>query len=209
MGPVVVVRYSIPEGISIHLSRAHQQLSDHTRKSSPLIHVVTSSKRYSQAHDVKSQGLATSPDDKFLWAAGSDSRLRLYSTSSGQRIMPYPPSSSLSTSAESTMSGGRGTMGGDDQLFGRQIGPKEGNPLRRVFKGKVEHISVRPDDLGLDISVKGEIMRFSRMGQGRHQHRHQDPGGQGDEDQSESEISEESMDLDRAGGIRYELDDLD
>lgn len=100
-------------------------------------------------------------------------------------------------------------MGGDDQLFGRQIGPKEGNPLRRVFKGKVEQISVRPDDLGLDISVKGEIMRFSRMGQGRHQHRHQDPGGQGDGDESESDNSEESMDVDRAGGIRYELDDLD
>ena len=88
--------------------------------------------------------MTTTPDDKFIYAAGSDNRLRLFDTRTGQRIMPE-------LAAE------------EDSLHQRRIGPMEDNPLKRIFQDKIENISVREDNLGVDLSVKGELMRFGAV----------------------------------------------
>ncbi|WWD22685.1 hypothetical protein CI109_107178 [Kwoniella shandongensis] len=78
--------------------------------------------------------MATSQDDRFLFASGSDRRIRCWSTVTGETISP--PSA-----------------------------PADGNdldnPLVRTFNQKISAMSVR-DDLGLDVVVRGELMRFGR-----------------------------------------------
>ncbi|KAK8844761.1 hypothetical protein IAR55_006611 [Kwoniella newhampshirensis] len=81
--------------------------------------------------------MASSPDDRFLFASGSDRRIRCWSTITGEPVRP-PPS---------------GDEGNDVE-----------NPLVRTFNQKVSAISVR-EDLGLDVVVRGELMRFGRREQ--------------------------------------------
>ena len=93
------------------------------------------------------QGLTTTPDDKFIYAAGSDNRLRLFDARSGHRVMPD-------------------LVAEEDSLHQRRIGPSEDNPLKRIFQDKVENITVREDNLGVDLSVKGDLMRFGAVDYG-------------------------------------------
>ena len=91
---------------------------------------------------------------------------------------------------------GTGETSIPDDMLGKQIGPKEENPLRRVFKGRVENICVRPDDWGVDLSVKGEMMRFS--------------GGADSLRQAESGDEESGTESEDEGrGTRYTLDEVD
>lgn len=86
-------------------------------------------------------GLATTPDSRFLFASGSDRRIGLWSTLTGERIHPssdeYP--------------------GPVDASF---------NPLRRVFPSMVQRIAVR-DDYGLSVGCGAEIIHYGKPGGSR------------------------------------------
>jgi hypothetical protein len=83
------------------------------------------------------KGFVTSRDDEILFVAGSDHRIRAWSTITGELIHPreatQPPA---------------------------KPGQEE-NPLRKQFAECVQSIDVS-EDFGLDLTVDGEIQRFGR-----------------------------------------------
>ncbi|GFZ44537.1 hypothetical protein JCM24511_02260 [Saitozyma sp. JCM 24511] len=81
-------------------------------------------------------GLATSPDDQFVFAAGSDKRIRCWSTLTGRRVSP--PIDTL------------------DNLNRGPVGP---SLLSTTFAHRVSAMEVR-DDWGVDVAVQGELQRF-------------------------------------------------
>ncbi|WVQ94155.1 hypothetical protein IAU59_001233 [Kwoniella sp. CBS 9459] len=112
-------------------------------------------------------GMATSPDDKVLFAAGTDRRIRAWSTLSGDPILPpHPPSTSISgwpfieAEAEAGKRRCIGGVWGDTEQEQKEEQAHD-NPLSRVFESRITHLSVT-EDMGLDVVHKGELMRFGR-----------------------------------------------
>ncbi|WWC67310.1 uncharacterized protein I206_101218 [Kwoniella pini CBS 10737] len=85
--------------------------------------------------------MATTPDDKTLFASSSDRRIKAWSIITGNPLIPEP---TVPKSA------------GDPQ---HNI--EEDNPLLRVFKNRVSHLDIN-DEFGLDVVVKGDLFRFGR-----------------------------------------------
>ena len=81
------------------------------------------------------KGLATSSDDEIIYAAGSDCRIRAWSTVTGDRIV------SIHETARTTE------------------WDAKPSPLLTVFPDKVQVLEVR-EDFGLDVAVDGWIERY-------------------------------------------------
>ncbi|AFR92625.1 WD repeat-containing protein 21A [Cryptococcus neoformans C23] len=77
---------------------------------------------------------ALSPSGTHLFASGSDNRIRAYSLLTGSPLTPWP----------------------EDEYH-----QQEENPLVKEFEDKITGLSVR-DDLGLDVVVKGQLLRFAK-----------------------------------------------
>jgi WD repeat-containing protein 21A len=109
--------------------------------------------------------LAVTPDSRFLFASGSDRRIGLWSTITGERIHPIsedePP------------------------------GPSS-NPLKRIFPGLVQKLAVK-EDYGLLMGCGAEVMHFgkSRPGRGRRDFGH----GSGEDDSEESMDEDEEDEM--------------
>lgn len=110
---------------------------------------------------IDDQGMETTPDDKFLFAAGSDNRLRLYSTTNGTRIQPTSSGFATPTS-QSDPSTPFGDTLHPINFASRAIGPLASNPLSRIYEDNITSIGVRNDTWGLDLVVKGHMYRFNR-----------------------------------------------
>ncbi|WWC57597.1 uncharacterized protein I303_100129 [Kwoniella dejecticola CBS 10117] len=95
--------------------------------------------------------LATSPDDKTLFASSSDRRIKAWSTITGNPLIPMPKSKISASDFSRT-----GTCG-----LSNHAQAEDENPLTRVFKHRVSHLDVN-DELGLDVVVKGDLLRFAR-----------------------------------------------
>ncbi|OCF41022.1 hypothetical protein I317_05133 [Kwoniella heveanensis CBS 569] len=125
------------------------------------------------------EGMATSPDDKVLFASGSDRRVRAWSTLTGETIFPsYPPPAIPPPSLrerERECEGAKKTFGADSSFHQNDRGvflggdggvqewqeSEQDNPLYRVYENRVTHLSVT-EGMGLDVVHKGELMRFGR-----------------------------------------------
>ncbi|WVW81278.1 hypothetical protein I302_103269 [Kwoniella bestiolae CBS 10118] len=86
-----------------------------------------------------SVALATSPDDKTLFASTSDRRIKAWSVISGEPLVP--PTTQI--------------PGLDDTP------ERDDNPLNRVYEHRVSHLDVN-DELGLDVVVRGDLYRYGR-----------------------------------------------
>lgn len=85
-------------------------------------------------NSLSEQSTALSPSGTHLFASGSDNRIRAYSLLTGSPLTPWP----------------------EDEYH-----QQEENPLVKEFEDKITGLSVR-DDLGLDVVVKGQLLRFAK-----------------------------------------------
>ncbi|WRT63215.1 uncharacterized protein IL334_000118 [Kwoniella shivajii] len=84
-----------------------------------------------------SVALATTSDDKLLFASSSDRRIRAWSTLTGEPVLP-PLSNEWELHDEHAK-----------------------NPLNKVFEHRITHLDIN-DELGLDAVVRGDLYRFGR-----------------------------------------------
>ena len=89
------------------------------------------------------QGLTTSPDDQWLFAAGSDTKIRAWNTTTGCQLLPPPLFDSPPTSNVNKW--------------------KYNHPLVTPFDHVPTALSIREDDWGMDVAVKGELHRFRKV----------------------------------------------
>ncbi|WVQ82895.1 hypothetical protein IAT38_005031 [Cryptococcus sp. DSM 104549] len=79
-------------------------------------------------------GMSLSPSNSFLFSAGSDQRIRCWSTLTGDPVLP------------------------ETDYFEQETD----SPLVRKFDDKVSQLAVR-EDLGIDVVVCGDLLRYGRM----------------------------------------------
>ncbi|WVR03048.1 hypothetical protein IAU60_000037 [Kwoniella sp. DSM 27419] len=96
-----------------------------------------------------SVGLATSPNDKHLFASGSDNRVRGWNILTGDQLVPsLPPHEDKTLRAREE----------EEESF---LEHGEANPLWRTFNHRISALTVR-EDLGLDVVERGDLLRFGR-----------------------------------------------
>lgn len=88
-------------------------------------------------HFLSGLGLCTTPDDRFVFAAGSDRMIRAWSTLDGKRVEPVMPKTRLEPQG----------------------------PLETKLAARVNTLAFRPDDWALDVVLQGEVRRYHRFEQ--------------------------------------------
>ncbi|RXK38442.1 hypothetical protein M231_04351 [Tremella mesenterica] len=104
-------------------------------------------------------GLTTTPDHRHLLAAGSDRRIRAWSTQTGQQIHPDLSSSHRSPKCHPTDISDIVDLFSDIDDF-HTADQHQKSPLGKVFDSRVNTLAFGEDDWALNVVLKGEVQRF-------------------------------------------------
>ncbi|EIW72995.1 hypothetical protein TREMEDRAFT_59155 [Tremella mesenterica DSM 1558] len=104
-------------------------------------------------------GLTTTPDHRHLLAAGSDRRIRAWSTQTGEQIHPDLSSSHRSPKCHPTDISDIMDLFSDIDDF-HTADQHQKSPLEKVFDSRVNTLAFGEDDWALNVVLKGEVQRF-------------------------------------------------